>query len=68
MTGLVGRLDLRTGSIELVNAGHVSPYLARGPDGSPSWSCPSTFRSGSSRTPLPRQPVTRWSRVTGSSW
>ena len=32
MTGLVGRLDLRTGSIELVNAGHVSPYLARGPD------------------------------------
>ena len=30
VTGLVGRLDLRTGSIELVNAGHVSPYLARG--------------------------------------
>jgi serine phosphatase RsbU (regulator of sigma subunit) len=29
VTGLVGRLDLRTGSIELVNAGHVSPYLAR---------------------------------------
>ena len=32
VTGLVGRLDLRTGSIELVNAGHVSPYLARGAD------------------------------------
>jgi serine phosphatase RsbU (regulator of sigma subunit) len=32
VTGLVGRLDLRTGSIELVNAGHVLPYLARGPD------------------------------------
>jgi serine phosphatase RsbU (regulator of sigma subunit) len=32
VTGLVGRLDLRTGSIELVNAGHVAPYLAR--DGS----------------------------------
>ena len=30
VTGLVGRVDLRTGSIELVNAGHVSPYLARG--------------------------------------
>ena len=30
VTGLVGRLDLRTGSMELVNAGHVSPYLARG--------------------------------------
>ena len=32
VTGLVGRVDLRTGSIELVNAGHVSPYLARGAD------------------------------------
>jgi serine phosphatase RsbU (regulator of sigma subunit) len=30
VTGLVGRLDLRTGSMELVNAGHVAPYLARG--------------------------------------
>jgi serine phosphatase RsbU (regulator of sigma subunit) len=32
VTGLVGRLDLRTGSMQLVNAGHVSPYLARGSD------------------------------------
>lgn len=32
VTGLVGRLDLRKGSIELVNAGHVAPYLARGSD------------------------------------
>ena len=30
VTGLLGRLDLRTGSLALVNAGHVSPYLARG--------------------------------------
>ena len=30
VTGLVGRLDLRSGSMELVNAGHVAPYLARG--------------------------------------
>jgi serine phosphatase RsbU (regulator of sigma subunit) len=30
VTGLVGRLDLRTGSLEMVNAGHVAPYLARG--------------------------------------
>ena len=29
VTGLMGRLDLRTGSLELVNAGHVTPYLAR---------------------------------------
>jgi serine phosphatase RsbU (regulator of sigma subunit) len=29
VTGQIGRLDLRTGSIELVNAGHVPPYLAR---------------------------------------
>ncbi|HEX6485842.1 MAG TPA: PP2C family protein-serine/threonine phosphatase [Nocardioidaceae bacterium] len=28
-TGLIGRLDLRTGALELVNAGHVAPYLAR---------------------------------------
>lgn len=35
VTGLVGRLDLRTGSIELVNAGHVAPYLARGSDLTP---------------------------------
>jgi serine phosphatase RsbU (regulator of sigma subunit) len=30
VTGLIGRLDLRTGSLELINAGHVAPYLARG--------------------------------------
>jgi serine phosphatase RsbU (regulator of sigma subunit) len=30
VTGQIGRLDLRTGSMELVNAGHVPPYLARG--------------------------------------
>jgi serine phosphatase RsbU (regulator of sigma subunit) len=35
VTGLIGRLDLRTGSIELVNAGHVAPYLARGSDVTP---------------------------------
>jgi serine phosphatase RsbU (regulator of sigma subunit) len=29
-TGLLGRLDLRTGVLTLVNAGHVAPYLARG--------------------------------------
>ena len=30
VTGVVGRLDLGTGALELVNAGHVPPYLARG--------------------------------------
>ena len=29
-TGLVGRLELPTGVLQLVNAGHVAPYLARG--------------------------------------
>jgi serine phosphatase RsbU (regulator of sigma subunit) len=29
VTGLIGRLDLRTGSMDLVNAGHVAPYLIR---------------------------------------
>ncbi len=35
VTGLIGRVDLRTGSLELVNAAHVSPYLARDGDVSP---------------------------------
>jgi serine phosphatase RsbU (regulator of sigma subunit) len=29
VTGLIGRLDLRAGRLELVNAGHVAPYLMR---------------------------------------
>jgi serine phosphatase RsbU (regulator of sigma subunit) len=29
VTGLVGRLDLRTGALQIINAGHVPPYLAR---------------------------------------
>ena len=35
VTGILGRLDLHTGSLALVNAGHVAPYLARGEDVSP---------------------------------
>lgn len=30
VTGLVGRVDLQTGSLQLINAGHVAPYLCRG--------------------------------------
>jgi serine phosphatase RsbU (regulator of sigma subunit) len=30
VTGLIGRIELRTGTLEMVNAGHVSPYLFRG--------------------------------------
>jgi serine phosphatase RsbU (regulator of sigma subunit) len=30
VTGLIGRVELRTGSLEIVNAGHVAPYLFRG--------------------------------------
>jgi serine phosphatase RsbU (regulator of sigma subunit) len=29
VTGLVGRIDLRTGRLDLVNAGHIPPYLVR---------------------------------------
>jgi serine phosphatase RsbU (regulator of sigma subunit) len=29
VTGLIGRVDLRTGSAEFVNAGHVPPFLVR---------------------------------------
>ncbi|QBX55114.1 serine/threonine-protein phosphatase [Nocardioides seonyuensis] len=32
VTGLLVRVDLRTGAAEVVNAGHVAPYLARGGD------------------------------------
>jgi serine phosphatase RsbU (regulator of sigma subunit) len=32
VTGLVGSVDLRTGSLQLINAGHIAPYLARGTD------------------------------------
>jgi serine phosphatase RsbU (regulator of sigma subunit) len=32
VTGLLARVDLRHGTCELVNAGHVAPYLARGPE------------------------------------
>ena len=30
VTGLIGRVDLSSGSMDLINAGHVAPYLARG--------------------------------------
>jgi serine phosphatase RsbU (regulator of sigma subunit) len=29
VTGLIGRVDLRTGTVEIVNAGHVAPFLVR---------------------------------------
>lgn len=29
VTGLIGRVDLPTGSVDLINAGHVEPYLVR---------------------------------------
>jgi serine phosphatase RsbU (regulator of sigma subunit) len=35
VTGLVARVDLRTGSCDMVNAGHVAPYLARGTEVTP---------------------------------
>ena len=30
VTGMIGRIDLRTGTVQLVNAGHIAPYLVRG--------------------------------------
>jgi serine phosphatase RsbU (regulator of sigma subunit) len=35
VTGLIGRIDLRNGSVEIVNAGHVEPYLIRGSEPMP---------------------------------
>ena len=48
VTGLVGRLDLTTGVLALLNAGHEPPFLARG-DGRTRWRCPHRCPSGSSR-------------------
>ncbi|GAB2861536.1 PP2C family protein-serine/threonine phosphatase [Nocardioides pacificus] len=30
VTGLLGRVDLGTGTVEVINAGHVAPYVLRG--------------------------------------
>ena len=30
VTGLIGRVDLDTGSMDLINAAHIAPYLVRG--------------------------------------
>ncbi len=35
VTGLIGRLELQTGALEMVNAGHVAPYLLRDSELSP---------------------------------
>ena len=68
VTGLIGRVDLRTGAMELVNAGHVAPYLARGSH---------VYRRGAARRlparavprqHLSRQPRAPGARATGSSW
>lgn len=32
VTGLIGDVDLNTGTLQLINAGHAPPYLARGSD------------------------------------
>ena len=35
VTGLIARLDLRTAALQIVNAGHVAPYLLRGTNVTP---------------------------------
>ncbi len=47
-TALLGRLDLRAGELEFVNAGHPAP-TAPETDRSSCWSCPLTSRSACSR-------------------
>ena len=55
--GLIGRVDLRTGSMDLVNAGHVAPYLARGAHVT-ALDLPVDLPLGLFRdTPLPHQPA-----------
>ena len=50
-TGLLGRLDLRTGTLALVNAGHVPPYLVPGRGGQRRSRCRWTCRWACSPTP-----------------
>ncbi|HSP36325.1 MAG TPA: PP2C family protein-serine/threonine phosphatase [Frankiaceae bacterium] len=65
VTGLLGRLDLRTGLLELVNAGHVAPFLARDgavrtidlPPALPLGLFPDTVYVGSTLELLPRDRV-----------
>ena len=75
MTGLVGRLELRTGRLELVNAGHVPPPRAGGA-GHHTGACLPTSPFGlfaeaeSHPPPSPRSsPATAscWSRTAWSS-
>ena len=48
VTGLIGRLDLRAGMLELVNAGHVAPYLMRDRASQRTWTSRRTSRSACS--------------------
>ena len=66
MTGLIGRIDLRTGSMALVNAGHVAPYLARGAHVT-AVELPVDLPLGLFPDTHYRDTTSTWSRVTGSS-
>ncbi len=56
VTGTLGRLDLRTGVLALVNAGHVLPYLARAGRVAPV-NIPPAPPSACSRTPRTAAPT-----------
>jgi Stage II sporulation protein E (SpoIIE) len=63
VTGVIGRVDLRSGSVELVNAGHVEPYLIRGRR-SGRWPFRQIFRSACSVTRLTARPESTCSPAT----
>jgi serine phosphatase RsbU (regulator of sigma subunit) len=65
-TGLDARVDLRNGSMEVVNAGHVVSYVA-GVSRPPASTSPRTSPSAFSGTPPFAPVISIWSRVTGWS-
>ena len=67
-TGLLGRLDLRTGTLALVNAGHVPPTCAGPETSAPIAAARWTCRWACSPTPSTAAPTWPSSPATGWCW
>jgi serine phosphatase RsbU (regulator of sigma subunit) len=66
VTGLIGRVELRTGSLDIVNAGHV-PRICSAIPRSFRWICPSTCPSACSLTAPTEAPACPSARGIDSS-
>ncbi len=66
-TGLLGRLDLRTGTLALVNAGHVPPFLYRAGTVT-QLALPTNLPLGKFADAVTRAPTSSSSGATGWCW